>query len=68
MPEQYVRPALVAREVGSPRAAIWRFRIVAVLLLGLLLVAVAVVFLAFTSSTAEDPGLNGSLPGPVTRL
>ncbi len=68
MPEQYVRPALVVREVGSPRAAIWRFRLVALLLVGLLLVAVAVVFLAFTGSTAEDPGLKGSLPVPVIRL
>jgi len=68
MSEQYVRPALVAREVGSPRAGIWRFRLVALLLLGLLLVAVAVVFLAFTGSTTEDPGVSGSLPVPLTRL
>ncbi len=68
MPEQYVRPVLVVREVGSPRAAIWRFRLVALLLVGLLLVAVAVVFLAFTGSTAEDPGLKGSLRVPVIRL
>ncbi len=67
MAEQYVRPALVPREVRSPRAAVWRFRLVAALLLGLLVLGVALLFLAFAGTTAEDPGINGSMARLVTR-
>ena len=65
MAERYVRPALVPREARSPRAAVWQFRLVAVLLLALLILGVVVVFLAFAGTTAEDPGVTGSLAGLV---
>jgi len=40
---------------------------VAALLLGLLVLGVALLFLAFAGTTAEDPGINGSMARLVTR-
>ena len=59
--EQYVRPPVVATEPGSPTVALWRFRIVALLLLVGLTLVVVMLFLHFSGVTAEDPGLGGAL-------
>ncbi|MGZ6792364.1 MAG: hypothetical protein ACXVFV_05380 [Mycobacteriales bacterium] len=64
--EQYVRPALVARELPAAWLATWRFRLVALLALALLAAAVVALFLHFSNVTAEDPGLGGALsPAPA---
>ena len=67
--EQYVRPALVARELPATWLATWRFRLVALLALALLTAAVIALFLHFSNITAEDPGLGGALrPVPPAAL
>lgn len=58
--ERYTRPPLVGAE-SSERAAVWRFRLV--LLVVLLIVAAAVGYLvrsAVTGSRQENPGVNAS--------
>jgi hypothetical protein len=59
--EDYVRLPLVPRELRSTAFAIWRFRLVAVVLLVLLAASVVWLFLHFTNVAAEDPGLGGAL-------
>jgi hypothetical protein len=65
--EQYVRPALVARELPSATLATWRFRLGALVVLILLVLAVVLAFVKFSGVGAEDPGLGGALQ-PVTQL
>lgn len=65
MPEQYVRPPLLAAEPMSARAARWRFRVLAGVLLALLTVVFVVIFLKVSGVTAEDPGLGVGLGTPA---
>ena len=65
MAEQYVRPPLLAAEPVSARAARWRFRVLAGVLLALLTVAFVVIFLKVSGVTAEDPGLGVGLGRPA---
>ena len=65
MAEQYVHPPLVAAEPLSARAARWRFRLLAGVLLALLTVAFVVIFLKVSGVTAEDPGLGIGLGAPT---
>lgn len=61
--EQYVRPPLVAREPTSRHAAVWRMRVVGVVLALLTLLAFLWLFLTFSGVTnGEDPGLGGLQP------
>jgi hypothetical protein len=64
--EQYVRPALVAREAPSTAFARWRFRLLAVVVLVLLVALVVLAFVTFSGVGAEDPGLSGGLSQHVT--
>ena len=59
--EQYVRPPLLATEAASAIVAVWRFRIIALLLLLGLTLGVVLLFLHFSGVTAEDPGLGGTM-------
>lgn len=64
--EEYVRPPIVPREPSSSRIALWRFRIVALLLLIALVIAFVVLFLQFSDVTGgEDPGLGAPLSRPT---
>jgi hypothetical protein len=63
MPEDYVRPPIVAFEPPDPRLVKWRFRIIVLLLLAA--VAVAMIFIARAiihsgegSPTAASPGVT----------
>lgn len=56
-----MRPPLVAREPASTAVAVWRFRVIATVLLLALAALVVALFLKFSGVTAEDPGLG--LPG-----
>jgi hypothetical protein len=57
--EQYVRPPLVAREPRSPAVAVWRFRLLAIVLLTACALLVGYLFLRFSNVTGgEDPGLG----------
>ncbi|MGB8649231.1 MAG: hypothetical protein WCD35_01080 [Mycobacteriales bacterium] len=61
--EDYVRPPLVASEPSSAALARWRYRVVALTLLVLLVGLFVWVLLRVSNVTGgEDPGLIGSLP------
>jgi hypothetical protein len=59
--EQYVRPPLVPREAPPAWRAVWRFRLVALLLLALAVLVGYRVFQEFSGATDQDPGLS-SMP------
>ncbi|HVT65091.1 MAG TPA: hypothetical protein VHD81_08050 [Mycobacteriales bacterium] len=59
--EDYVRPPIVAIEVRSQRAAIWRFRIVMGALLALLVVLIAWVAHIIITSGNDTGGAVGGL-------
>jgi hypothetical protein len=66
--EQYVRPPLVAREPRSPQAAVWRIRVVGIVLAVVTLLGLAWLMLRVSGVTnGEDPGL-GSLQAPSGTL
>jgi hypothetical protein len=56
--EHYVRPPLVGREAPPPWLAIWRFRVTALALLVLIVIAGYVVFQHLSGATGQDPGLS----------
>ena len=58
MGEQYVRPPLVPREAPPAWHAVWRFRLTALLLLGLVVLLGYRLFQYFSGATAQDPGLS----------
>ena len=58
MTERYVRPPLVAQEPAPGWRAVWRFRLLGVVLLAVLVLAGFLLFRQFTGSTAQDPGLD----------
>jgi hypothetical protein len=59
MGEGYVRPPLVGAEPGSRRAAVWRFRLVALLVVILLAALVVWVIQAVRPSDPQNPGIGG---------
>ena len=64
--EQWVRPPVVATEPSSQRAALWRYRVVSLLLLVAVAVAVVLLFLRFSDVTGgEDPGIGLNQPAPA---
>jgi hypothetical protein len=58
MGEQYVRPPLVPREPPPAWIAVWRFRLIALLLLVVLVMIGYRAFREFSGATDQDPGLN----------
>jgi negative regulator of sigma E activity len=58
MAERWVRPPLVARERRPEWVDVWRFRLAALVVLAVLVVAVVLLFRALTGATAQDPGLG----------
>ena len=58
MPERWVRPPVVAREPAPAWIAVWRFRLLALLVLALLVVVAVVLFRQFTGANAQDPGVG----------
>ena len=58
MGESYVRPPLIAREPAPRWHAVWRFRVTALALLVLAVIAGYIVFQHLSGATAQDPGLN----------
>ena len=58
--EQYVRPPLVVREPRSTHAAVWRVRVLGVVLAVLTLLFLLWLMLKVSGVTnGEDPGLGG---------
>ena len=64
--ETWVRPPVVAAEAPSKKAALWRYRVVAIVLLVLVALLVGWLFLKFSNVTGgEDPGIGLTRPAPV---
>jgi hypothetical protein len=61
MAERWVRPPVVARERTPEWVAVWRFRLAALVVLAVLVLAAVLLFRELTGATAQDPGL-GALP------
>ena len=62
MREQWVRPPVVAREPAPAWRATWRFRLIALLLLALLVAGGIQLFRVLSGATAQDPGLEAAEP------
>ena len=58
MTERWVSPPLVAREASPAWIAVWRFRLLALVLLALLVVVTVLVFRQVTGANAQDPGIE----------
>lgn len=58
MTERYVRPPVLAQEPTPAWRAVWRFRLLGVLLVALLLLGGVLLFRSFTDATTQDPGLD----------
>jgi len=56
--ERWVRPPVVAREAPPAWIALWRFRLLALLLLALLVLGAVALFRQVTGANAQDPGVG----------
>ena len=66
MGEQYVRPPLLAAEPPPAWIAVWRFRLLALVLLALAVLATVLVYRQLSGANDQDPGV-GAL-GPAVAL
>ena len=53
-----MRPPVVAREAPPAWVAVWRFRLVALLVLAALVLLAVLVFRQVTGANAQDPGID----------
>ena len=53
-----MRPPVVAREAPSASIALWRFRLIALLVLALLVIGAVLVFRQVTGANSQDPGID----------
>jgi len=60
--EHWTRPPVVPREAPPAWRAAWRYRLVALLLLVLVVAGVVQLFRVMSGATGQDPGI-GALPG-----
>ena len=58
MAERWVRPPVVAREAPPAWRAAWRFRLLALLLLALLVAGGVQLYRVLSGATAQDPGVE----------
>lgn len=69
MAERYVRPPLLAREPAPAWRAVWRFRLLGLVALALLVLVAVLLFRELTGATAQDPGIGAlvrlSWPAPA---
>ena len=65
--ERWVRPPVVAREPAPAWIAVWRFRLLALAVLALLVAVAVLLFRQFTGANAQDPGV-GAWPAAVVQL
>lgn len=66
MTEHYVRPPLFAREARPAWIAVWRFRLFALIVLALAVLAAVLLFREFTGATSQDPGIGALAPLAAT--
>ena len=62
MGESYVRPVTGAHEPPPPWVAVWRFRVIALLLLVVLALATIQVIRILQGAEAQDPGVSDVVP------
>lgn len=60
MGEHWTRPPLVARELPPRWRATWRFRLLAVLLLVLLVAGAVQLYRMLSGATDQDPGIGAA--------
>ena len=65
MTEDYIRPPIVALEVRSQRAAIWRFRAISAAILLLLIVAIVLAARAIVHNGDGSGTVGGAERQPV---
>ena len=53
-----MRPPVVAREAPPAWIGVWRFRLFALVVLALLVLAAVAVFRQVTGANAQDPGID----------
>ncbi len=53
-----MRPPVVAREAAPAWIALWRFRLIALLVLAVLVVTAVLVFRQVTGANSQDPGID----------
>ena len=58
MPERWVHPPVVAREAPPAWIAVWRFRLIALVLLAVVVLVAVAVFRQVTGANAQDPGIG----------
>jgi hypothetical protein len=58
--ERWTRPPLVPREAPPSWRATWRFRLVGLLLLALLVAGAVQLYRALSGATAQDPGVGAA--------
>ena len=70
MADRYVRPPLLAREPPPRWRAVWRFRLLGLVVMALLLGGLFLAFQALSETASQDPGLNslGPLAPSLTAL
>ena len=60
--ERWVSPPVVAREAPPTWLALWRFRLLALVLLAVLVVVAVLAFRELTGANAQDPGIDALAP------
>ncbi len=65
MTERWVRPPLVPREAPPAWHAVWRFRIVALLLIAVLVWLGVLLYRELSGATAQDPGVEAGAVTPA---
>jgi hypothetical protein len=60
--ERWVHPPVVAREPRPAWVAVWRFRLVALIVLALVVLAAVLLFRQLTGVNAQDPGVEALVP------
>jgi hypothetical protein len=68
MAERWVRPPVLAREARPAWIAAWRFRLVALVLLAVVVLIAVGVFRQLTGAHAQDPGVEALVARALTAL
>ena len=67
--EHYVRPPLVARELPPRWLAVWRFRLLALAVLAVLVLLALLLYRQVSGANDQDPGLEAAaVPAAATAL
>jgi hypothetical protein len=59
--ERWTSPPLVAREPAPAWIAVWRFRLVLLVVLALLVLLAVLLFRQLTGANAQDPGVEAQV-------